>query len=269
MPYRSASQPATGAPAMYATATTAMTAEATAGGRPTPDDVENDEALQTREAELPECVHHAEDAQTRVPSQQRTKRRGLIRKDSTPAAGFEPEYRQQGQRHGRESARGDQEWERLPNAEQQTARQQRRAETDTTGDCLYGLRAGVEPSRQEVGVEGPVRWVVDVVADEEREHRDRGDRRRSAEREDGEPCARERRTRNDKGQPTTVRRGRQPIRERTGGKRDDERKCPFSANQRAYGGRRMDEMDQDHRPVRREHRDCEGEAEGRQAQQHQ
>jgi hypothetical protein len=41
-------------------------------------------------------------------------------------------------------------------------------------------------------------------------------------REDGEPRARERRTRNDKGQPTTVRRGRQPIRQRTGGKGDDE-----------------------------------------------
>ncbi len=165
--------------------------------------------------------------------------------------------------------RGDQEREGLPDAEQQTARQQGRAETDTAGDGLYGLRACVEPSRQEVGVEGPVRWVVDVVADEEREHRDRGYRRRSAEREDGEPRARERRTRNHKGQPTTVRRCRQPIRERTRGKRDDERKCSFSADQRAYGGRRMDQMDQDHRPVRREHGDCEGEAEGRQAQQHQ
>ena len=91
--------------------------------------------------------------------------------------GFEPEDRQQGQRRRGERGRGDQERERLPDAEQQTTRQQRRAETDTAGDGLYGLRACVEPSRQEVGVEGPVRRVVDVVTDEEREHRDCGDRR--------------------------------------------------------------------------------------------
>src|SRR5256885_15394561 len=129
------------------------------GGRTpdSPDDVENDEALQTREAELPECVHDTEDAQARVPSQQRTKRRRLIREDRSPAAGFEPEDRQQGQRRRDERGGGDQERERLPDAEQETTRPQRRAETDTARDCLYGLRAGVEPSRQEVGVEGPVR----------------------------------------------------------------------------------------------------------------
>jgi hypothetical protein len=143
------------------------------------------------------------------------KRRRLIREDRSPAAGFEPKDRQQGERRHGERGRGDQERERLPDAEQQTTGQQRRAETETAGNCLYGLRACVEPSRQEVGVEGPVRWVVDVVADEEREHGDCGDRCRSAEREDGEPRARERRTGNDKGQPTTERRGRQSIRERT------------------------------------------------------
>ena len=272
MPYRSASQPAIGAPTTYATADNRDDRRSNGGRTPdSPDDVENDEALQTREAELPECVHHAEDAQARVPvvaAHEATP--ADTEGPRSPAAGFEPEDRQQGERR----------------------RGERRLRRSGTGAAARGRETDhplATPRRDRHRARLPVRIarVRRAVA--------AGGRRRGPGTV-GSGRSSRRRTRSTvtaatavevlngrtaspvhaSGAPAMTKGSRRPYGE--AGNRSESApeasgttsaSAPFSADQRAYGGRRMDEMDQDHRPVRREHRDCEGEAEGRQAQQHQ
>jgi hypothetical protein len=133
---------------MYATATTAMTAEATAGERPRPShDVEDDEALQAGEAELPERIDHGEQAQIPVLQEDRPKRCRAVGQRRVVAAALQPKDRQQRDRGGGEHPRSDEEGERLPEPEQKAAGQQRDPEAGAARDRLSRLRARIQRAR--------------------------------------------------------------------------------------------------------------------------
>ena len=65
---------------------------------------------------------------------------------------------------------GEQERRRIPHAEQEAAADERDAECDSAQNVLDALRAPEHVLVEEVGVETPVRRLVDVVREEERHH---------------------------------------------------------------------------------------------------
>src|SRR5262249_7520462 len=115
----------------------------------------------------------------------------------------------------------------------------------------------------------PVRRGGGGGAHEKHEHWDRGDRCRRGERKDPETPANGRRTGGDERQATTPRGGRQPSRGGSGGNTGDKGKSDPGAEQSSKRRGRLDKVDEEDRPVGREHRDRQREAEGRQAQQDQ
>ena len=138
-------------------------------------DVEDDEDPGGGERSLPRGVRGEEAPHVGLLAQDAPARRevGAEAAEDAPVAAVLADEDDHGSAGERRDDGREQERRRGPDVEQESPADERRAERDPPQHVLDALRAAEHPRRQEVGVEAAVRWLVDVVREEEREDDER------------------------------------------------------------------------------------------------